>query len=403
MDQAAETGDLSRAASSEEEFDARAYKFLQSDPFPSVPPALLSTAEILDYDRVTGMSGILDGIKDEHLKAASLEIFIGGEYVYWSGKKKIKKTLTKDDVFLKLPANSIVFVQTSNSFRLPEYIAMRFNLRITHVHRGLLLGTGPLVDPGFRGRLLIPLHNLTSSDYLLDTRKALIWAEFTKTSAHFERLSPQAASLVNLTGGKRPVNSIENYKKNVPPDEYLFKAGGGYPIASSIPSAVRSARRDAKQAQEATEKVQAWARGFGLLAVLGAVLGIAGIVNTTWSLVHTAGTAASNAEKGIVRLEGKVDSGSVAGARITRQLEQATEATANLERRLGASERQVDELRTKLATAESAAVDAMTRVRALEGRLDVLTERVATTRTAPSRAAEPRRRTVRRGRAGAGR
>ena len=48
------------------------------------------------------------------------------------------------------PENSITFVQIESKIRLPNYIALRFNLRIQHVHRGLLLGTGPLVDPGFQ-------------------------------------------------------------------------------------------------------------------------------------------------------------------------------------------------------------------------------------------------------------
>jgi hypothetical protein len=93
-----------------------------------------------------------------------------------------------------LPANPITFVQVEPEFRLPNYIALRFNLRITHVHRGLLLGTGPLVDPGFRGKLLIPMHNLTASDYELATKEALIWIEFTKTTYNCEPIESEAAS-----------------------------------------------------------------------------------------------------------------------------------------------------------------------------------------------------------------
>ena len=50
------------------------------------------------------------------------------------------------------------------------------------MHRGLLVGTGPLVDPGFRGKLLIPLHNLTLDAYEIRGDEGLIWVEFTKTS-----------------------------------------------------------------------------------------------------------------------------------------------------------------------------------------------------------------------------
>src|SRR5258708_17862500 len=119
---------------------------------------------------------------EKALKPAYYEAHIGGQCIWWDehGQRQ-QKEIARGDSFV-LRASSIVFVQVEPVFRLPYYIAIRFNLRITHVHRGLLLGTGPLVDPGFCGKLLIPLHNLTSSDYDLDTSKALIWIEFTKTS-----------------------------------------------------------------------------------------------------------------------------------------------------------------------------------------------------------------------------
>ena len=57
-----------------------------------------------------------------------------------------------------LAPNSIAFVALEPCFRIPEYMALRFNLKIKHIYKGLLLGTGPLVDPGFSGKLFIPLH-----------------------------------------------------------------------------------------------------------------------------------------------------------------------------------------------------------------------------------------------------
>ena len=82
-------------------------------------------------------------------------------------RKRIEFDISEDGSF-ELPPNTISFIQIEPKIRLPDYIAIRFNLRITHVHRGLLLGTGPLIDPGFSGIPLIPLHDLTS-EILPDT------------------------------------------------------------------------------------------------------------------------------------------------------------------------------------------------------------------------------------------
>ena len=132
-------------SSNDDEAAARATTYEQNDPFPSIPRALLSSVEIDDYARVTGM---LFPFFPKALKSASYEAHIGGSAISWDEKgKRIERTVKRGEQ-LVLEANSIVFVQVEPTFRLPDYMAIRFNLRITHVHRGLLLGTGPLVDPG---------------------------------------------------------------------------------------------------------------------------------------------------------------------------------------------------------------------------------------------------------------
>jgi hypothetical protein len=87
----------------------------------------------------------------------------------------------KNGIFL-LKKNSIAFVELEPHFRLPEYIACSFNLKVKTVYKGLLLGTGPIVDPGYTGKLFFPLHNLTNNDYQIDLKKSIISMEFTKIS-----------------------------------------------------------------------------------------------------------------------------------------------------------------------------------------------------------------------------
>ena len=156
--------DYANLALTDEEAQRRFERYRSVDPFPEIPPALLNSADIYDYVRMTS---ILHPFHRGDLKSGSYEAGIKGRCVWWDDKG-IRQTINireGADEF-KLSANSIAFVQVEPKFRLPDYIVLRFNLKITHVHRGILLGTGPLVDPGFVGRLLIPLHNLTTSDYL---------------------------------------------------------------------------------------------------------------------------------------------------------------------------------------------------------------------------------------------
>jgi deoxycytidine triphosphate deaminase len=122
----------------------------------------------------------------EKLKPASYEVAIRGEYLYYDANgDKITGTMlpsnhpqwnnaTNPTTTFQLNGNSIAFVSLEPLFQLPDYIAIRFNLKVRHVYKGLLLGAGPLIDPGYVGKLNIPLHNLTAEDYDLGADEGLI-------------------------------------------------------------------------------------------------------------------------------------------------------------------------------------------------------------------------------------
>lgn len=212
--------------------EERAANYRDFDPFPDIKATLLSSEHIKAYVRETAMIMPFDDDPNHgRLKSASYEVNPGGSFIYWDehGIKKVEK-IAKDGTFT-LPPNSISFVQLEAEFRLPQYIAVRFNLRITHVHRGLLLGTGPLVDPGFHGNLLIPLHNLTSDPYTIRGDEGIIWIEFTKTS-HLANLSRRVDDPTDV------LIATEARKNNQPPEYYFDKASKNRPIQSSIPPLV---------------------------------------------------------------------------------------------------------------------------------------------------------------------
>ncbi len=177
-------------------------RFKGEDPFPSIKPALLNSADIADY---VSKTAIIHPFYPKNLKPASYEMHIGGEVIFWDEKNEMKHIPEfKEGMEITFKKNSITFVTVNATFRLPDYIAIRFNLQIEHVHRGLLLGTGPLVNPGFRGQLMIPIHNLTNNDYVIESGYPLIGVEFTK-------LSPNAAySKLENDGFERQGTFIPN-------------------------------------------------------------------------------------------------------------------------------------------------------------------------------------------------
>jgi deoxycytidine triphosphate deaminase len=248
----------SRFAQSDEEAKERFEALRSSDPFPSIPPALLNSADISDYVAATGMLYPFED-SDEQLKSASYRVNLLGKCIYWDDENGEKKVIQLDKgKEFKLKPNSIVFITPEPTFRLPDYIAVRFNLEIKHIHKGILLGTGPLVDPGFVGKLLVPLHNLTANEYIFRGGDPIIWIEFTKLSPNDKW--DRTLEIKERQGVFRgfPAN-----KSGLDVEFYLEKAvGRDRSIISSIPGAIAESKKRAIQAERYAGKASKEVRRF---------------------------------------------------------------------------------------------------------------------------------------------
>lgn len=259
---------------------------LHEDPYVDIQPALLNSIDIQRYQQACEI------ISKEHfdarnLKTASYEVpFEGNVYWreggvalggYWLDTKtgRIRQARITRGVPFELPRNSTVYIQPDPYFNVPEFLALRFNLAITFVHQGLLLGTGPLVDPGFQGRLLIPLHNLTSRAVQLHADKGFIWIEFTK-------LSPKRAA-ENLPDFE--LKKFKDDKKNLSAQIYFEKAGGG-PFSSVLVDILLAA-----------QKMWARLRTWSVVGMVALFVGFAASLYGTFTLIRDVGGWLDDARK----------------------------------------------------------------------------------------------------------
>jgi deoxycytidine triphosphate deaminase len=218
-----------------------------------------------------------------------------------------------DDFELK--PNSIAFVTLEPYIRLPDYIALRFNLKIKNVYRGLLLGTGPLIDPGFEGRLSIPLHNLTANSYRFRGGETMIWVEFTKLSPndrwmqHSNDQAPRDAELyVPFPADK--------YGRQL--TEYLHDADPLRVIVSSIPGVFTEAREAAEKANAAATRTQiiTGLTILGILAIVFAAFSLTrGFVSDARNDLRTHVEVTDSLLHRVADLQRKVDSLTRAGPR----------------------------------------------------------------------------------------
>lgn len=300
-----------------------AYQVWKSlDPYPDIPPALLNSADIKDYVRVTGM---IYPFHEEDIKGATYSVRLKGLCIHFVEDQKgnvepdtfrvgadeldlphaeenEKRYETYEKLVLK--PNSITYVTLEPVFQVPEYLVFRFNLKIPHVYKGLLLGTGPIIDPGFQGRLSLPLHNLTSNEYVLDLNDEVISLEVTKMSP-IEKW--QACRVRDRWASHTPTEIPEHRQV----DEYIRNALRGNSqkhVVSSITTATGEARRIAEEARDDVNRFKDKLRSiapWGAVAVVVAVATlIVNLLVPTYQLVESVRETQTGYEE---RLDGLQD------------------------------------------------------------------------------------------------
>ena len=204
---------------------------------------------------------ISEQYKPENLRPASYTLRVGEDYIDSEGNKR---RLTDEEDTIVFKKNSIVFVSTKEKLDLPYYIVARFNLRVNWVYDGILLGTGPQVDPGFTGNLSCPLYNLTNSDITIRRDQDFATIDFEKTT-----------TLTNKQNSAEMRNLIQNAT-----DKHLEKRGDEvysfYKVPSLKPLQHRKAHSIVSSLLEMREEVRTWRRlGVGsLVAFFGLTLSL---------------------------------------------------------------------------------------------------------------------------------
>lgn len=250
------------------------------DPYASdIPPALLNGYDIEKYIE---KCGIIFPYNKKHVLSATYKIPFYGDVYHWDDNKSgmVSTPIPRDGSKKPyvLQPNSISYIHIDTFFRVPFYMVFRFNLTVSLAHKGLLLGTGPIVDPGFNGRILIPVHNLTANDYKLYPGDGLIRVEFTKLSPHAIFYGKE-----NHDHYKFPL--LNNIKTDV--ETYFKDINNDNPIVSSIPEAMAEAKISAENASKHLSSIK---NIISITAFVG-IIGTAGaVIYPTWSLVNDTNT-----------------------------------------------------------------------------------------------------------------
>src|SRR6266496_697767 len=149
------------------------------DPDEKSPPGLLLSDRIEFYREKVNL---IFPYNRDYLRPASYTLHAGCEYVISKSAGDLEYGDLAEKGKVVIPPNGLIYIRFFEEVNIPHYLIARFNLRVTQVYRGLLLGTGPQVDPGFSGYLGCPIHNFTDTDKTIVFFDDLITIDFEKTT-----------------------------------------------------------------------------------------------------------------------------------------------------------------------------------------------------------------------------
>ncbi len=159
--------------------EERCKQFKSVDPFPDISDSLLNNVDVAKYALATGL---LEPFDPERLSSVTYAANFSGGVYYWSSEGQMRH-LNKEEVGRIYHQSKLNYL-SGNRHPAPRagLHGSAFQSPRQNVYKGLFLGTGPIVDAGFVGKLFILLHNLTSHTYVSQKGAKLIEIKFTKLS-----------------------------------------------------------------------------------------------------------------------------------------------------------------------------------------------------------------------------
>ena len=145
----------------------------------------------------------IEPFEDSQVQAATYDLRVGNQGATTSAKKKLD---IKKDGYLVVEPGDFAVVTVFEELALSPRYAARFGLRSKYARKGLIATTGPQIDPGYKGRLIIGVTNLTPRAVTLPHKDDFV-------SVEFHRLEEPA---------EKPYSGPYQGKTELGPDEIEF-------------------------------------------------------------------------------------------------------------------------------------------------------------------------------------
>lgn len=147
---------------------------------------------------------LIDGYCAENIQACSYDLRLGGQYYYYKkGEHNVNICSLKDGETLKIPPNAICYVITEEAVNMPDDLTASISLAFGLIKKGVMLSAQPPYDPGYCGKTVALLHNLSNKPVKIKRGDHILNIVFTKLSIPVPTAQLYQGSYQNLNDLKK--------------------------------------------------------------------------------------------------------------------------------------------------------------------------------------------------------
>ncbi len=118
---------------------------------------------------------LINPFDENQVQPATYDLRVGDQGATTTTKKLVN---IRDAGFITIQPGDFGVITVLEEIRLADQYVGRFGLRSKYARKGLIATTGPQIDPGYHGKLIIGLTNLTPRPIALTHRGDLLSVEF---------------------------------------------------------------------------------------------------------------------------------------------------------------------------------------------------------------------------------
>jgi len=218
---------------------------------------------------------LLKPYQEDRTQRASYDLRLGDQLLFDGGVV----SLTAQRPTFSIPPYSFIIAESLEKADLPKFLSGRFDLRVSHFMKGIILSNGPQVDPGFRGALFCMLYNASDRPVPIKQGEHFATIEFHTTALsttgsrpteyhYFQNLQRLSADILERPGSKL-LSRIEAVKPGVSKvlsvwtaTFAIFAAGLGVLVAWALTTLIdvqklgADLKRQLEDSKEIVEKLQ---------------------------------------------------------------------------------------------------------------------------------------------------